>query len=377
MTDKPKPTGKQPEKTIAKHMGWSIVQRSNSPSLMITGWHVGKRYKESVKSHLLQAARALIEKRVKELAVRGKLTGRDTERALYGDMERLLLDDIKANGRPSYLESATHRCKHLKRWFGNERAADIDYSKLAAFKTARLKAKASESTVRQELVLMGRMLRLAVMAGRLEHVPPIPTVKVDAARQGFATPEEIGRVVSHLPEHVVGVVQMLYWTGMRSAEALNLQWSSVDLAAQEIVLKAADTKTKRARVIPFGSLRPLAELLQSQRDRVSTLEREEHRIITAVFPGCSPATFKRHWLRAVKAAALPALRPHDLRRSAARNFIRSGVSEGVTMSLLGHRTRSMLDRYNITSRHDLQEGMGRLDRFLAAPQAAPQLKGGR
>lgn len=373
MTEQPKPAAKRSERVVAKHMGWTIVERVGSPSLWISGWHDGRRHRESVKSALPATARALITKRVKELAVKGKLTAPEIERAMYGDLEKLLIDDIKANGRPSYLETATHRCKHLKRWFGSLRASEIDYSKLAEYKTARLKAKASESTVRQELVLMGRMLRLGVMAGRLEHVPPIPTLKVDAARQGFATPEEIGRVVSHLPEHVASVVLTLYWTGMRSAEVLNLQWSNVDLAVQEIVLKAADTKTHRARVIPFGNLKPLAELLQSQRERVSALEREEHRIITAVFPGCSPVTFKRWWLKAVKAASLPALRPHDLRRSAARNFIRSGVSEGVTMSLLGHRTRSMLDRYNITSRLDLQDGMGRLDRFLSpAPPTATQ-----
>ena len=84
-----------------------------------------------------------------------------------------------------------------------------------------------------------------------------------------------------------------------------------------------------------------------------------------VFPDCCEKTFKRWWARAVKAAGLPSLTPHDLRRSFARNAIRSGVSEGVTMSLLGHRTRAMLDRYNITSTDDLVAGMGRVEAFLS------------
>ena len=67
---------------------------------------------------------------------------------------------------------------------------------------------------------------------------------------------------------------------------------------------------------------------------------------------------------AVKAAGLPGLRPHDLRRSAARNLVRAGVSEGVVMKLCGWKTRSMFDRYNVTDDRDLREGVGRLSDFL-------------
>jgi hypothetical protein len=98
-------------------------------------------------------------------------------------------------------------------------------------------------------------------------------------------------------------------------------------------------------------------------------------VIREVFPDCCPITFKRWWARAVKAAGLPWLTPHDLRRSFARNAIRSGVSEGVTMALLGHRARAMLDRYNITSTDDLVAGMGRLDAFLARSPDAKSAAG--
>jgi integrase len=58
--------------------------------------------------------------------------------------------------------------------------------------------------------------------------------------------------------------------------------------------------------------------------------------------------------------------PHDMRRSAVRNFRRSGLSEQEGMALSRHQTSSIYRRYSIISEEDLIESMKRVEEHLKA-----------
>ena len=58
---------------------------------------------------------------------------------------------------------------------------------------------------------------------------------------------------------------------------------------------------------------------------------------------------------------------HDLRRTAARDFRRAGLSEGEIMKQCGWKTRLMFDRYNIIDEAALAQAVAK--RFKDQPTA--------
>jgi integrase len=67
--------------------------------------------------------------------------------------------------------------------------------------------------------------------------------------------------------------------------------------------------------------------------------------------------FSAVWRRACEAVGLEGRLFHDLRRSAARNMDRAGVSRHVAMQITGHKTEAMYRRYNIVNDADVKAAL--------------------
>ncbi len=308
----------------------------------------------------------------------GTYTAPVRRRFTFEDGERLVTADYEMRGLRSgdRLEDAFN---HLRPHFAARPLAAIGADRLVTYLNDRRGEGAALATVAKELAALRRAIRLAVKLGKFPRgqVPEFPTITLDNTRTGFLSVGEFNTLLTELTRRdpaVAELVQFLGVSGWRRREAQSLEWRAVDWESGMITLDAARSKNKKPRVFPFGAHPVLKALLERRRAVTDQAQRQAGQVIRWVFfrgTGRVIKDFGDTWAQATAAAGVPDLLVHDLRRSAARNLIRSGVSQTVAMQFTGHVTREIFDRYNITDTGDLEDAAQRLHAYAAAqPKAA-------
>jgi len=143
-------------------------------------------------------------------------------------------------------------------------------------------------------------------------------------------------------------------------------YRQLDLDAGTLRLDPGTTKNDEGRVVYLTP--ELARLLSEQLERIRAVERKAGRIIPYLFPylsgrhraGSRRRDFRKTWASACEKSGCPGMLRHDFRRTAVRNLVNAGVPEKVAMTITGHRTRSVFDRYHIVSPADLRAATRRL-----------------
>jgi hypothetical protein len=129
----------------------------------------------------------------------------------------------------------------------------------------------------------------------------------------------------------------------------------------EIELPGEITKTDRPLTLPLAG--PLAEIATT----LKKMFRDESKPVFNVrdlryswYKACAAADFGVY---NTKTRKYRGLQLHDLRRSAARNLIRAGVDRGTAMSITGHTTESVFERYNITDSTDRKDALIKVGQY--------------
>jgi integrase len=381
---------KRPNVKACRAAGHTIDERAGS-ILWIKYSRNGKAYAESSESTRHGEAKKLLAKREGDIA-HGKRVTNKIGRLSFEDAAKDLLADYTTNGKRSYAVVERRVRKHLTPFFAGRRMAEIspveirEYIQVRQTDLSVLVRKAhtvddceipeehrpaSNAEINRELALLKRMFSLALDAEKLLHRPKIPMLAERNVRTGFFEREPYLSVLTHLPEEIRPVIEFAYLTGWRIAsEVLPLEWHRVDFDAGEIRLDAGTTKNGEGRTFPLTiELRQLLKAQDAERERLKKAghicpyvffreiaegrggEKKPQRIVS----------FAKAWKAACRAAGCPGRLPHDLRRTAIRNFVRNGVPERVAMQLTGHKTRSVFERYNIVSEGDLRAAARKLD----------------
>ncbi len=343
----------------------------------------GKPIRESTETEKETEARRVLK--VKEgRAATGQPILPRADRVRYEEAETDLLTFYETTGKRD-LQEVNYRLAHLRGFFATRRLANIGPAEATAYAEHRRSDPDAEdklpsnATINRELALLVRLLGLAYENGKLLRLPVLRKLKEAAPRQGFFEREQFEAVWRHLPADLQVAVTIARTFGWRmQSEVLPLELRQVDLDAGTIRLDPGQTKNDEGRLVYLTP--ELTRLLKAQIGRVMALMRERGAVIPFLFPhlkgrfaGRRIQDFRKTWATACKRAGLAVtvqkngktiIRPlfirHDFRRTAVRDMVNLGIPERVAMTVTGHKTRAVFDRYHIVSPADLREAARKL-----------------
>jgi integrase len=340
----------------------------------------GKQRRVSTKTTVKQEAQGFL---------RNLLTDKDRGQQFIGDLRKIRYADLRSALLQNYTEKGNKSLqvtadgaetiwglKALDNFFEYEAPSDnpkslgkpgmpitrITTDAAREFAKKRGEEGAANGTINGSLALLRRMLSIAHEDGKIQIKPKIRMLKAGAPRKGFLPRDQFETLLSHLPTNLKPLVTLLYYCGVRLGEATQIQWSQVNLKEALIRLEGEQTKNSEPRTVP------LPDVLVVMLDK---LERED--------PVFDDTNLRKEWHKACVAAGLGKLtkvegKPdpryngliiHDLRRSAIKNLMKAGVNEKVAMSISGHKTRDVFDRYHIVDTEDVVVAMKRVQQIAA------------
>jgi integrase len=332
----------------------------------------GRQHRVSTGTPVQAKAAAFLRKLISE-SEQGRATSTAARKLTYADIRKGLLDNYVERGNRSLKTTADgaeniNGLKQLDEFFGYSSdnpgvpVISINTETGRRFTRQRLSEGVGNAMVNRSLACLRRMLRIAHEEGRIQFLPKIRLQKEPPARKGFLALEKFDELVGLLPSHLRPLITFLYYCGVRSDEAKQMEWTQVDLDARLIRLEHDQTKNEEARTVPLPAV--LVMMLKE-------IEPKHGKVFSAT-------NLRTEWQKACAACGLgtrtlveseegypwykyEGLIVHDLRRSAIRNLVNAGVPERVAMKISGHKTRAVFDRYHIVSTDDVTNAMRRLE----------------
>lgn len=269
-------------------------------------------------------------------------------------MEYLTVElGLSANTRQAYERDLRLFCKTLG--FKNSDAlVNASREQITGYMTQLKEKGLAAATIARKLAAIKAFYRFMTAEGYMDSNP---AEVVEAGTKGIKLPrvlseDEVVRLLNQ-PDITTAegfrdrtMLEVLYATGMRVSELINLTLERVDLNMKYII---AFGKGSKERIVPLGSV--AAEFLQHYLEKVRPKLTHAGRNTNIVFLafGGHELTRQRFWqiIRAYgrKANINKALTPHILRHSFATHLLDNGADLRSVQELLGHSDISTTQIY--------------------------------
>lgn len=352
----------------------------------------GREYRESTGKTDPKEAEKFLKRRLKEIGADqiGKATfvGPEQERIKVGKLLDALDADYQLRGKIS--PQFKSRLKHIRGYFGRWRAVEVTAEAVDRYILDQQQAGAAPATINRHTQLLAQAFKLAAERKHISSAPQIRHLSEKGnERHGYFSDVQFRVLVQNLPDYLKDFVRFAYLTGWRKGEVASLRWEDVE--GELIRLRGENAKNGETRSVSLCG--ELAELVARRKGQRTVKHGTEVRMAAHVFHQKSEPVgdFRKAWATACVASGLGQFicarcqQPagghrcnrcggevsyvghifHDLRRTAVRNMVRAGVPERVAMSISGHKTRAIFDRYNIVNEADQKEAMQRVQNHLS------------
>jgi integrase len=255
------------------------------------------------------------------------------------------------------------------------RVVDINSDVLRKFiAEKREKDLLGDPTIRRILVMFRSMLNQAKKESRIRHtdVPHFPMPADSKPRKGFIQPDQFAKLHDALPQNLRPLIKFCYYTGCRIGAAQKITWDMVSRDCSEIELSGDITKNGEPLTLPLvGPLAEIATMLKKMFRDKSKPVFSHHALRKGWCTTCHKLGFGVYDEKTRKYTGLTI---HDLRRSAARNLIRAGVDRGTAMSITGHLTEHIFERYNIKTTDDRKAALLKVGDYAKQVEASQAAK---
>ncbi len=269
-------------------------------------------------------------------------------------MEYLTVElGLSANTRQAYERDLRLFCKTLG--FKNSDAlVNVSREQITGYMTQLKEKGLAAATIARKLAAIKAFYRFMTAEG---YMDANPAEVVEAGTKGIKLPrvlseDEVVRLLNQ-PDITTAegfrdrtMLEVLYATGMRVSELINLTLDRVDLNMKYII---AFGKGSKERIVPLGSVAAefLQQYLEKVRPKLTHADRNTNIVFLAF--GGHELTRQRFWqiirVYGRKANINKALTPHILRHSFATHLLDNGADLRSVQELLGHSDISTTQIY--------------------------------